>query len=250
MDLSLQLLPIDGVLIAVGLWILVGAAGMVRPASFFLVARVLFPLGALVSLLLAIVAVAGLFTAPQVAVLPIGLPGLPFHLRLDALSAFFLFLLGAAGAGISIFASGYFRKGEGTPPGLLCLLYHLFVASMAMVMVADDAYVFMVMWELMALSSFFLVTANHTIPAIRRAGYLYLLIAHIGALGILLAFGVLQANTGDYTFANMRAQHLSPFWASTAFLLALFGFGAKAGMLPLHIWLPEAHPRRRRPCRR
>ena len=53
---------------------------------------------------------------------------------------------------------------------------------------------------------------------------------------------MLQANTGDYTFANMRAQHLTPFWASVAFLLALFGFGAKAGIVPLHVWLPEAHP--------
>ncbi len=113
---------------------------------------------------------------------------------------------------------------------------------MAMVILADDAYAFMVMWELMALSSFFLVTANHLIPEIRRAGYLYLLIAHIGALAILLCFGVLQANTGDYTFANMRAQQLSPFWASIAFLLAFIGFGAKAGIVPLHIWLPEAHP--------
>ena len=113
---------------------------------------------------------------------------------------------------------------------------------MAMVMLADDAYAFMVTWEMMALSSFFLVTTNHRIPEIRRAGYLYLLVAHIGAIAILLCFGVLQANTGDYTFANMRAQDLSPFWASCAFLLALFGFGAKAGILPLHIWLPEAHP--------
>ena len=101
---------------------------------------------------------------------------------------------------------------------------------MAGVVLADDAYAFMVMWETMALSSFFLVTANHRIPEIRRAGYLYLLVAHIGAIGILLCFGVLQANTGDYTFANMRAQQLSPFWASVGFLLALFGFGAKAGI--------------------
>jgi len=100
----------------------------------------------------------------------------------------------------------------------------------------------MVMWETMALSSFFLVIANHRIAEIREAGYLYLLVAHIGAIGILLSFGVLQANTGDYTFANMRAQHLAPFWASVAFLLALFGFGAKAGIVPLHVWLPEAHP--------
>ena len=145
-------------------------------------------------------------------------------------------------AGVSAFAAGYFRKGEGTPPGLLCLEYHVFLASMALVVLADDAYAFMVMWETMALSSYFLVTANHRIAEVRRAGYLYLTMAHIGAIAILLCFGVLQANTGDYTFANMRAQQLSPFWASIAFLLALLGFGAKAGLLPLHVWLPEAHP--------
>jgi formate hydrogenlyase subunit 3/multisubunit Na+/H+ antiporter MnhD subunit len=94
----------------------------------------------------------------------------------------------------------------------------------------------------MALSSFFLVTANHRIPEVRNAGYLYITMARIGAIAILLCFGVLQANTGDYTFANMRAQDLGPFWASIGFLLAVFGFGAKAGVLPLHVWLPEAHP--------
>ena len=98
------------------------------------------------------------------------------------------------------------------------------------VVLADDAYAFMVMWETMALSSFFLVTANHRIPEVRSAGYLYITMARIGAIAILLCFGVLQANTGDYTFANMRAQALSPFWASAGFLLAVFGFGAKAGV--------------------
>jgi formate hydrogenlyase subunit 3/multisubunit Na+/H+ antiporter MnhD subunit len=235
-------LAIDWMLAAIVSWLAIGMVGVVRPHNFYVVARVLFPLGAVVGLLLATAALVALHSEPETAVLPIGLPGLPFHLRLDALSAFFLLLLGATSTGISAFAAGYFRKGEGTPPGLLCLLYHLFLASMAMVLLADDAYAFMVMWELMALSSFFLVTANHVIPEIRRAGYLYLLVAHIGALAILLCFGVLQANTGDYTFANMRQQQLSPYWASVAFLLAFVGFGAKAGILPLHIWLPEAHP--------
>ncbi len=235
-------LAIDWMLAAIAGWIAIGAAGVLRPHNLFIVARVLFPLGAALALLVAATAGLALFGGTETAVLPLGLPGLPFHLRLDPLSAFFLLLLGGASAGISVFAAGYFRQGEGTPPGLLCLLYHLFLAAMAMVMLADDAYVFMVMWELMALASFFLVTANHTIPAIRRAGYLYLLIAHVGALAILLCFGVLQANTGDYTFDNMRAQSLSPLWASVAFLLAFFGFGAKAGFLPLHVWLPEAHP--------
>ncbi len=233
---------LDWVLAVVAAWLLVGVAGLFALRRFALVARVLFPAGGVLALVLLGVAVSAVFETPETAVLPIGLPGLPFHFRLDSLSAFFLMVIGGASAGISAFAAGYFRKGEGTPPGLLCLEYHIFLASMALVVLADDAYAFMVLWETMALSSFFLVIANHRIPEIRRAGYLYLLIAHVGAIGILLCFGVLQANTGDYTFANMRAQQLTPFWGSIAFLLALFGFGAKAGILPLHIWLPEAHP--------
>jgi formate hydrogenlyase subunit 3/multisubunit Na+/H+ antiporter MnhD subunit len=223
-------------------WLAIGVAGLAALHRFHLVARVLFPAGGAVAFALAVAALPALWGEPQAAVLPIGLPGLPFHFRLDSLSAFFLLVLGGAAAGVSLFSAGYFRQSEGTAPGLLCLQYHVFLAAMALVVLADDAYAFMVMWETMALASFFLVISNHRIAEIRRAGYLYLLIAHVGALGILLCFGVLQANTGDYSFANMRAQHLSPFWASAAFLLALAGFGAKAGLVPLHVWLPEAHP--------
>ena len=233
---------LDWIMLLLGGWLVVGVVGVFALRNFALVAQVLFPLGGALGVVLFGVALAAMLGPPQTAVLAIGLPTLPFHLRLDSLSAFFLMVIGATGAGVSAFAAGYFRRGEGTPPGLLCLLYHLFLASMAGVVLADDAYAFMVMWETMALSSFFLVTTNHRIAEIRRAGYLYLLVAHVGAIGILLCFGVLQANTGDYTFANMRAQQLSPFWASIAFGLAVFGFGAKAGIVPLHIWLPEAHP--------
>ncbi len=175
--------------------------------------------------------------------LVIGLPGLPFHLRLDNLAAVFVLLLGFASAGISVFAAGYFRKGEGTAPGLMCLQYHIFLASMLLVLLADDAYAFMVAWEGMALSSFFLVTTDHRHAEIRRAGYLYLLIAHIGAIAILL---VLRRHDrrqrGDYTFDAMRTFSDVGIWPTVAFLLALFGFGAKAGLLPVHVWLPEAHP--------
>jgi formate hydrogenlyase subunit 3/multisubunit Na+/H+ antiporter MnhD subunit len=233
---------LDWVLALVTCWLLIGVAGVFSLRRFRFVATILFPAGGLVALALLGVALSAVLDVPEVAVLPIGLPQLPFHLRLDSLSAFFLIVIGGASAGVSAFAAGYFRKGEGTPPGLLCLEYHVFLASMALVVIADDAYFFMVVWETMALASFFLVIANHRLPEIRRAGYLYLLVAHIGALGILLCFGVLQANTGDYTFANMRAQHLNAFWGSVAFVLAVFGFGAKAGILPLHAWLPEAHP--------
>jgi len=223
------------------LWIVLGVAGVLFPRNLALVSRVLFPAGALGALALAAAALDALGGEARSLVLPLGLPDLPFHLRLDALSAFFLLLLGAVTAGISVFAAGYFRRGEGTPPGLQCLYYHVFIASMALVLLADDAYAFMVFWETMALSSYFLVTSDHNKPEIRRAGFLYLLIAHVGAINILLCFGLLHG-TGDYTFDNMRDVQLAPFWATVAFALALFGFGAKAGMLPLHVWLPEAHP--------
>jgi formate hydrogenlyase subunit 3/multisubunit Na+/H+ antiporter MnhD subunit len=191
---------------------------------------------------LAVVGLSSLGAPPERAVLLVGLPDLPMHLRRDALSSFFLFLLGATSAGISVFAAGYFRRGHGTSAGLLCLQYQLFLASMGFLLIADDAYAFMVAWETMALSSYFLVTTQHSLPEIRRAGFLYLLIAHVGALAILLAFGVMQGGSWQFTFDAMRRAHLTPAWATVAFLLALFGFGAKAGLVPLHVWLPEAHP--------
>ena len=129
-------------------------ACLLRPHSIRYVARFLFPVGAV--LCVAMFLLAGAFLlgghAPEGMTLPLGLPDLPFHLRLDALSAFFLMILGLSGAGISTFAAGYFRTGEGTAPGLLGLHYHIFLASMAVVMLADDAYLFMVAWETMALS--------------------------------------------------------------------------------------------------
>ncbi len=204
--------------------------------------RLLFPLGALVGLALAAVALFTIAAPAEQQVLPLGLPDLPFHLRRDALSNVFLFLLGAASAGISLFGAGYFRTGEGSPPGLLCLQYHVFLASMGFVLLADDAYAFMVSWETMALSSYFLVTTQHRIPEIRSAGFLYLLIAHLGAICDPAGFGVLQGGSWQFTFDAMRGAALSPPWAAVAFCLALLGFGAKAGLVPLHVWLPEAHP--------
>lgn len=229
-------------LLLIALWGFIGLIGLVRPMSVGFAGRTLFLLGALCGAALAVVAAASLTAAPEQAVLPLGLPDLPMHVRRDGLSSLFLFLLGAASAGISVFAAGYFRRGEGTAPGLLCLQYHLFLASMGLVLLADDAYAFMVAWETMALSSYFLVTSQHGIPEIRRAGFLYLLLAHLGAIAILLSFGVMQGGSWHFTFDAMRNAHLAPQWAAVAFLLALLGFGTKAGLVPLHVWLPEAHP--------
>ena len=234
--------PLTACLALIATWVALGLAGLLRPTSVGFAGRTLFPLGALCGIALAIVAAASLASPPEQLTLPIGLPDLPMHVRRDALASFFLFLLGGASAGISIFAAGYFRRGEGTAPGLLCLQYHLFLASMGMVLLADDAYSFMVAWESMALTSYFLVTTQHNLPDIRSAGFLYLLMAHVGAIAILLSFGVLQGGSWQFTFDGMRHAHLAPQWALMAFVLAVFGFGAKAGLVPLHVWLPEAHP--------
>jgi hydrogenase-4 component B len=223
-------------------WAVLGCAGLLRPARAQLASRLLYPLGALVGLALAATALLDLGAPTERLVLAVGLPDLPFHLRRDALTDLFMLLLGTAATGISIFSAGYFRSSASRVPGLLCLQYHLFLASMGMVLLADDAYSFMVAWETMALSSYFLVITEHRVPENRRAGFLYLLIAHVGAIGILLSFGVMQGGSWQFTFDAMRAAQLSPQWATVAFLLALFGFGAKAGLVPLHVWLPEAHP--------
>ncbi len=223
-------------------WVALGTAGLVTRASRGAHARAFFLLGALGSFALAAVGFIAMSDWPQTLVLPLGLPDLPFHLRLDPLSAFFLMLLGAASAGVSVYAAGYFEKGGGGDIRLVCLQYNVFLATMVLVLLADDAYLFMVAWEGMALSSYFLVTTDHRHAEIRRAGLLYLVVAHVGALAILLSFGVLQMGQWDYTFAAMRENTLGSIWASIAFVLALMGFGAKAGFLPVHVWLPEAHP--------
>ena len=237
---------IHAVAVCALVWLAIGLIGIFlarRDDHFVIVSYRLFPAGALVSVVLVFLALFALSSGTEEWILPIGLPNLPFHLRLDALSAFFLFLLGAASVGISVYSAGYFRKTEGESSlGLQCFLYHLFLFSMAFVILANDAYAFMVAWETMALSSFFLVTVEHRHAEIRRAGYLYLLLAHIGAVAILLSFGVMAGSAGDYSFDAMRRFAGSDFWQAAAFLLALFGFGAKAGLLPLHAWLPEAHP--------
>jgi len=235
--------PLSGSLLAAAAWFAIAILSLIPAGNAFFARKLAFPLGMLAGLALAASGLQAIWLAsPEQMTLPLGLPELPFHLRLDPLAGYFLMLLGSVSAGVSIYAAGYFRDETAGRLALIALEYHLFLASMAFVILADDAYLFMVAWETMALSSYFLVTTDHKLPAIRSAGFLYLLIAHLGAIAILLCFGVMNGGQGDYTFDALRAAELKPRWATVAFLLAFFGFGAKAGMIPLHAWLPEAHP--------
>ncbi|RMG29974.1 MAG: hydrogenase 4 subunit B [Gammaproteobacteria bacterium] len=173
-----------------------------------------------------------------------GLPGLAWHLRLDPLSGWFLLLIGLVQVAVAPYGPGYVREllpGHRTP-GALGFFTALFLLGMQLVVVADDAFLFMIAWELMSLSSYVLVVFHHQRSENRRAGFLYLLMAHVGALAILLAFGVLATHGHGFAFDTLRSADVPPLWSTVAFVLALVGFGMKAGVLPLHVWLPEAHP--------
>ncbi len=215
-----------------------------------LLAAVCFPLSGAASLL---AAGAGAWAVQEglteTAVLMIGLPDLPFHLRIDPLAGFFLTVIGLLCFLVSIYSVGYVGSiSRVRPTGRLIFFVSLFVAAMCMVVLADDALCFLVSWETMAAASYFLVLFEDEKVPNRRAAFLYLVVAHVGALAILLSFGVMAGLAGGletfhgYTFDAMREAGYPPHWATAAFLLALLGFGAKAGIVPLHIWLPEAHP--------
>jgi len=177
---------------------------------------------------------------PSVAVLPLGLPWLGAHFRLDVLSAFFLAVINLGAAGASLFAFGYGRK-EHAPVRVLPF-YPAFLAGMSLVVLADDAFTFLVSWEFMSLSSWALVMARHRERDNAYAGYVYLIMASFGTLALLLAFGILAGADGGYAFATIRAAHPSAGLAALVLILALIGAGSKAGLVPLHVWLPLAHP--------
>ncbi|MBP1150949.1 hydrogenase 4 subunit B [Methylocaldum sp. RMAD-M] len=182
--------------------------------------------------------------ATRTVTLPFGLPWLNWHLALDPLAGFFFCVLGIPLIAASLFGPGYVREFEHGKHKLsvLGLFTGLFVAGMELVLLANDAFLFMIAWELMSVASYFLVAYQHEHAAHRRAAFLYLLMAEIGAIAIILAFGVLAGFSGGLTFEALRSAALNPLWASIAFALALAGFGMKAGLVPLHTWLPEAHP--------
>jgi formate hydrogenlyase subunit 3/multisubunit Na+/H+ antiporter MnhD subunit len=173
-------------------------------------------------------------------VLPLGLPWIGTNLRLDALSAFFLVLVGLGGAGASLFALGYGRH-EAHPERVLPF-YPAFLAGMALVTIADDAFTFLFAWELMSLTSWALVKAHHQEAGNAQAGFIYLLMATFSGLALLLAFGLLAGSQGGYAFDSMRAVHPDATVAAVVLVVALIGAGSKAGLVPLHVWLPLAHP--------
>lgn len=229
--------------------VLFAIASAFLPLPFFRSNRTLkifafFLLG--VSAILALVAggLALFAAAPSDQVLPIGLPWLHCHLHTDPLAGFFLVIIGLITAIAAIYGPAYVREYQNGPQPLaaLTLFTGLFVTGMYLLVLTADAFSFMVAWEVMSVSSYFLVAFQHQHAGNRKAAFLYLLMAQVGGLCILLAYGVLAGFGGGFTFAAMARAPLTETWATIAFLFAFIGFGMKAGVVPLHVWLPQAHP--------
>jgi formate hydrogenlyase subunit 3/multisubunit Na+/H+ antiporter MnhD subunit len=178
--------------------------------------------------------------AAEELTLPLGLPWIGAHFRVDVLSAVFLTIVNLGGGAASLYGIGYGRH-EPTP-GRVLPFFPAFLAAMNLVVLADDAFTFLLSWEFMSLASWALVMAHHRAPDNARAGYVYLVMASFGTLALLLAFGLLAGPDGSYAFAAVRGGSPPPWIAALVLALVLVGAGSKAGLVPLHAWLPLAHP--------
>src|SRR5579859_2106322 len=172
--------------------------------------------------------------------LPIGLPWLGAHFRLDSLGTLFIVVVNLGNLSASMYRLGAGRHEQ--TPGRVLPFFPAFLAGMNLVVIADDAFTFLLAWEFMSLASWALVMAHHRDGDNARAGYIYLLMASFGTLSLLFAFGLLAGSEGGYGFDAIRAGTPSSGVPAAVLALALVGAGSKAGLVPLHVWLPLAHP--------
>jgi formate hydrogenlyase subunit 3/multisubunit Na+/H+ antiporter MnhD subunit len=211
-----------------------------RPLLAQRVATGMLVLGALAGMAGAALALA----APQAPSLrlPWPVPGGSFSLRLDALSSIFLFpILGVPALG-SIYGLGYWQQVRlGSRAVRLQVFYGLAAASMTLVCAAANAILFLAAWEVMALAAFLLVLTEHEQPEAQRAAFVYLASAHVGNLALFACFVLLAHSAGSWEFAAMAGLPGGRPVSGWIFGLALLGFGLKAGLMPLHFWLPGAH---------
>ena len=177
---------------------------------------------------------------PELFVLPLGLPWLGAHFRIDSLAALFLIVVNLGGVTASLYGLGYGRHEEA--PARVLPFFPAFLAGMNLVVIADDAFTFLFSWEFMSLSSWALVMAHHRREGNAAAGYIYLIMASFGTLALLLAFGLMAGSTGGYAFESIRLAIPSDLVSGVVLALVLIGAGSKAGLVPLHVWLPLAHP--------
>jgi hydrogenase-4 component B len=163
-----------------------------------------------------------------------------FSLLLNPLSGLILLLINVLAFAAWIYGFSYFNEYEGKA-GYIGFFMNLFTLAMNYVVTSDNAFWFLVFFELMSMTSYFLVIVDHTEEG-NRGGLMYLIVAHVGFLLIMISYMIMATQTGSLEFQSFRYSQFAPETASLAFMLAFFGFGCKAGIVPLHSWLPQAHP--------
>lgn len=200
-----------------------------------------------------VVAGAGLASVPALRVLggaaslamrwPSGLPGGDWVIGIDPLSAVFLLAVLVVGAANAVYGVAYMHAGANTRVSRQAhTTYAVHVVALALVVTAQSAVLFLSAWEMMAISSFLLIITDHQQAQVRRAGFIYIVATHTGTLLLFVMFAVWSRGTADWSFASLAAARPTLMWGGgPLFLLALAGFGVKAGFVPLHFWLPPAH---------
>ncbi|MCE5186394.1 MAG: hypothetical protein LLF76_09740 [Planctomycetaceae bacterium] len=227
------------VLVGVGLVILTGFVALfLRNAKHCMRFSVLGVLAGSVCFMSAAVPV--LTRGQQLSLqLPWQVPYGSFYVVLDGLSALFLVCIALVCAVAAIYSVGYMSEHGNRRLGMMAFAFNMLVAGMVMVVLARNSMLFLVAWEIMSLASYFLVTFHHEEKSVRQAGWIYLIATHIGTAFLLAFFMLLAKVTGT---PNFEKGDISGTCSSILFVLALIGFGTKAGIMPLHVWLPEAHP--------
>lgn len=170
---------------------------------------------------------------------------LSYGFYVDKLSAFFILIISITGFAVSIYSTGYVTEYFGKKNiGYLGFLYNIFILSMVLVVCANNAVMFLIVWELMSIISYLLVMYEHEKKDTRKAGFIYIVMTHIGTGFIILSFLIFASSTGSFNFETFRGvgATMPPHLKDLAFIFALIGFGTKAGIVPFHIWLPYAHP--------
>jgi formate hydrogenlyase subunit 3/multisubunit Na+/H+ antiporter MnhD subunit len=175
--------------------------------------------------------------------LPWSMPFGSIILEMDALSAVFVLPILLISALAAIYGAEYLKPFESRKDlASSWFFYNLLAGSMLLVVVARNSMLFLLAWELMSIASFFLVMFENEKDSVRRAGWTYLVATHIGTAFLLVMFVMLGSQSGTLDFAGFSISGAAPRLVTVIFLLAVIGFGTKAGFMPLHVWLPEAHP--------
>ena len=228
-----------GVGLALGLAVLSAVAGVVTPArARATVTGTGTALTGVAALTGGIAAMAGQTFDVS---LPDLLPLLGVRVTADPLGGLFVAVTGGVAVAAAVYGIGYTRQHLAARS--VQAMVPLFVAAMVLVPVAASVGTFLVCWELMALTSLLLVLAEHTRgPAVREAGLWYAVMTHLGLVVILFGLVLFAAHAPDDSFTSLRSATMSPAVRGAVFLTTFAGFASKAGMVPLHAWLPRAHP--------